>query len=137
MRESRVGVRRRKQARPRYERVCRNGHVRTPENTHLRSDGGRQCKDCPGYKRKSLSTRQRRLLDEGLRSLDPAPPSAPGPEHYDRLLSAAELDYLKSLIPCAGCGAAFGTGHRWDCEVPFNVEDDGTAELSPENARAA
>lgn len=93
--------------------------------------------DCPGFQRKRLSTRQRRLLDEGLRSLDSAPPNAPAPEHYYRLLSAAELDYLKSLIPCAGCGAAFGTAHRWSCEVPFNAEDDGTAELSPENARAA
>lgn len=117
--------------------MCRNGHVRTPENTHLRSDGGRQCKDCPGYKRKSLSTRQRRLLDEGLRSLDTVAPDVANPSHYDRLLSAAELDYLKSLIPCVGCGASFGAPHRWGCEVPFNVEDDGTAEPSPKNARAA
>lgn len=137
-----MGVKRRKQARPRYEHVCRNGHVRTEANTHLRSDGGRQCMDCPGFQRKRLSTRQRRLLDEGLRDLPGAMPAldagrTPGPEHYDRLLSSAELDYLKSLIPCAGCGAAFGTGHSWDCEVPFNAEDDGTAEPSPKNARAA
>lgn len=132
-----MGVKRRKQASPRYEHVCRNGHVRTDANTHYRSDGARQCMDCPGFRRKNLSTRQRRMLDEGLRSLDPVPPNAPGPGHYNRPLTAEQIAYLKSLIPCAGCGAAFGAAHRWSCEVPFNVEDDGTAEPSPRNTRAA
>lgn len=137
-----MGVKRRKQASPRYEHVCRNGHVRTDANTHRRSDGGRQCMDCPGFQRKRLSTKQRRLLDAGLRGLpgampELAPAQAPGPKYYRRLLSDEELAYLRSLIPCAGCGAAFGTAHRWDCEVPFNVEHDGTAEPSQKSTRAA
>lgn len=117
-----MGVKRKKQARPRFEHECRNGHARTPENTYVQPSGKRQCMDCPGFRRKNLSAGQRR---------------GPAPEHYDRLLTDEQLDYLKSLIPCVGCGAAFGTAHRWSCEVPFNVEDDGTAEPSPKNVRAA
>lgn len=118
-----MGVKRKKQARPRWETHCRNGHARTPENTYVHPKSAkRQCMDCPGFQRKNLSAGQRRK---------------PSPEHYDRLLTSEQLDYLKSLIPCAGCGAAFGAAHRWDCEVPFNVEDDGTAEPSRESTRAA
>jgi hypothetical protein len=28
---------------------CRKGHPRTPENTYIRSDGRRECKECKRY----------------------------------------------------------------------------------------
>lgn len=138
-----MGVKRKKQAKPRYEHVCRNGHVRTDANTYVMpGTNKRQCMDCPGFQRKRLSTKQRQLLDAGLRDLPGTMPelsreSTPGPEHYRRTLSADELAYLKSLIPCAGCGAAFGAPHQWRCVVPFNVEADGTDAPSEKNTRAA
>lgn len=153
----------------RFEHVCRNGHRRTEENTYIRKDGARQCKDCPGFQRKQLSTKQRRLLDSGLRELprvpsngtpDPCRPrrsrahgaagrpaqprTAPTPKQvrdttsgpiYHRVLSPEQLDYLRSLIPCAGCGAPFGAAHDARCLVPYNRENDG-AEPS-RNTRAA
>jgi len=128
----------------RFENVCRNGHTRTADNTYVRADGGRQCMDCPGWKRKNLSTKQRRLLDSGQRTLSGGPKphrsrescrkgsaATPPPPRWNRELSADELAYLRRIIPCCGCGmtqnAKGVTPHRPGCRVPFNTEDDGTA----------
>lgn len=122
----------------RFEYVCRNGHARTPENTYVRSDGGRQCMECPSWQGRNLSTRQRQVLQRGE---ELSRRTKPGPDHYDRVLSASELAYLRSLIPCVVCAevqnAEGFTVHRPGCWVPLNVEDDGTAEPSRKTKRVA
>lgn len=122
-----------------YEHVCRNGHTRTHENTYVRSDGGRQCMECPSWKGRQLSTKKRRMLSPETEPLKRR--SKPGPEHYGRVLSPTELAYLRSLIPCVVCSevqnAEGVTIHRPGCWVPLNVEDDGTAEPTQRTKRAA
>lgn len=112
--------------RSRFEHVCRNGHVRTPENTYVKKDGARQCMDCPGWQQRSLSTKQRAEVNR----------TEPDADYYHRALSAKELAYLRSLIPCTGCGAAFGADHDDLCLVPYNREADGT-HTTLERMRAA
>lgn len=104
-----------------YEHQCRNGHRRTAENTYLRSGGARQCMDCPGWQRNQLSAGKRAKASADAARLE---------QHYHRVLSAAELSYLRGLIPCVGCEAPFGSEHGAECGVPYNREDDGTAEPS-------
>jgi hypothetical protein len=69
-------------------------------------------------------------------------PRAAEPEklahHYHRVLSESELGHLRSLIPCVVCEAPSGTAHSDACSVPYNREDDGTAEpAAPSRKRAA
>lgn len=137
-----------KQKNNRFADVCRNGHVRTEANTYHRGGGHRQCMDCPGFKRKQLSTQQRRLLDAGQRTLDtPAPngtlpprtrahkqPRGVPPTSYHRVLLPEELAYLRRQIPCTGCGAPFGAPHDGACQVPYNREGDDPAD---QDTRAA
>jgi|SRR5687768_3201854 len=111
-----------------YEHQCRNGHKRTAQNTYTRAGGMRQCKDCPGWQRAQLSAQQR---SGGQR--DATERAAP---RYHRVLSAAELGYLRSLIPCAGCSAPFGAEHQAECWVPYNREGDGTEASSPRKKAA-
>lgn len=115
-----------------YEHKCRNGHRRTEENTYIRPGGARQCKDCPGWQRSQMSTQQR--AGGGRRAPKLREQTH---HHYHRVLSAAELDYLRSLIPCAMCSTPFGAAHDGTCRVPYNREDDGTAESSTPRKRAA
>lgn len=116
-----------------YEHQCRNGHKRTPENTYIRSGGARQCRDCPGWQRSQLGVRKRRGEAPKQRASEPEKLS----HHYHRVLSAAELGYLRSLVPCVVCAAPFGAEHDAGCHVPYNREDDGTAEPAASRKRAA
>lgn len=105
-----------KKRRNRWEHVCRNGHVRTAENTHVHPSGHRQCKECPGWQLNRVSSGRRAEL-RAERST-----GAIGGATYHRVLTADELSYLRRLIPCLGCGAPFGAPHDGRCPVPFNRE---------------
>lgn len=122
-----------------YETVCRNGHTRTETNTYYHSSR-RQCMDCPGFRRRQLSTNQRRLLDAGQLHMVPGPEGRPPVSTYIKTLSAEQLAYLRRLIPCVVCGmtqnAQGRTSHRSGCRVPYNQEDDGTA-VPEQKTRAA
>ena len=124
VRESGVGVKKKRVSK--FEHECRNGHPRTEANTCTRG-GRRQCTDCPGWQRNQLSTNKRRAEAE-----DASPE-----ERYYRVLSAAELAHLRGLIPCVSCAAPYGAAHDYRCRVPFNIEDDGTAESDRKKMRAA
>lgn len=76
----------------RYEHVCRNGHVRTEENTYKHTNGQRQCMECPGWQRNRSAARRDRRRSVG-RS-----------DRYETEASPEHLAYLRSLIPCLGCG---------------------------------
>lgn len=43
---------------PIFDIQCRNGHLRTPENTHIRPDGRKLCREC-----NAESERRRRAAD--------------------------------------------------------------------------
>jgi hypothetical protein len=117
-----------------YEQKCRNGHKRTADNTYLRPGGARQCTDCPSWKRSQMGVRARQGLAPKPRAAEPEKLA----HHYHRVLSAAELGYLRSLIPCVVCEAPSGSKHSVGCRVPYNREDDGTAEPTvPSRKRAA
>jgi hypothetical protein len=117
-----------------YAQKCRNGHRRTAENTYLRPGGARQCTDCPGWQRSQLGVRARQGLAPKPRAAEPEKLA----HHYHRVLSAAELGYLRSLIPCVQCAAPFGSAHSDACSVPYNREDDGTVGSAvPSRKRAA
>lgn len=111
-----------KQKNNRFADVCRNGHVRTEANTYHRGGGHRQCMDCPGFKRKQLSTRAHKQ------------PRGVPPTSYHRVLLPEELAYLRRQIPCTGCGAPFGAPHDGACQVPYNREGDDPAD---QDTRAA
>lgn len=114
-----------------FSGYCRNRHKRTALNTHVRADGVRQCMDCPSWQQRYISSAKR-----------PAGKSEERTTEYRRVLSAAELAYLRRLIPCQDCGETQNdrgrTAHRPRCRVPYNREDDGTAGTpSRESTRAA
>lgn len=95
---------------------CRNGHVRTEENTYISPKGARQCKDCPGYKNKMKRYKPRH---------NAARRRAPGDLGK---LNERELARLRSLVGCVVCrripGADGWIEHMVGCSVPSNTEGD-------------
>ena len=76
----------------RWAEQCRNGHRRTAENTYKHANGSRQCMDCPGWRRNRSAQRN-------------AAHNAEMPDgRYHTSVTPEHLAYLRSLIPCLGCG---------------------------------
>jgi hypothetical protein len=86
---------------------CRNGHERTEANTYVNpASGKRQCRLCPGWKKRNAETgaRPERRVAKSSRRREPA-------DHVRR---------LRALIPCLGCGQTLQ-----DVQMPY-TKVDGT-----------
>ena len=104
------------------QQTCKSGkHQWIPENIYAAPSGAyRSCRLCT---RESARERRASGIERGHVRAAGLPKERP---EFDHPLSEKELRYMRSLIPCVGCGQTpeeDGWVRHWlGCSVPYNRE---------------